>query len=265
MGQKLGQHFLINEKVLQKIASALELEKNDVVIEIGPGHGELTDALLQIANNEAQIIAIEKDPVLAQALTEKYRNQKNIQIIEGDAREKLEAISSKLKAPYKLAGNIPYYLTGFLFRIVGELPQKPSNIVFTIQKEVAERIATAPPKMSLIAASIQIWAEPKIISIIPKRDFLPTPKVDSAILQLIPHKNMPPKEKMEKYYRLIKIIFKQPRKTILNNLSFGLGRPKSELEEELAKIGIPPEERPSFLSANQLLELINFLPDKNGE
>lgn len=265
MGQKLGQHFLINEKVLQKIAAALELEKNDVVIEIGPGHGELTDVLLHIANNEAQIIAIEKDPVLAQALIEKYRNQKNIQTVEGDAREKLETISSKLKTPYKLAGNIPYYLTGFLFRIVGELPQKPRNIVFTIQKEVAERIAANPPKMSLIAASIQIWAEPKIISIIPKGDFLPPPKVDSAILQLIPHKNIPPSEKMRKYYRLIKIIFKQPRKTILNNLSFGLGRPKTELGDELAKIGIPPEERPSFLSANQLLELINLMPDKNGE
>lgn len=267
MGQKLGQHFLINEKVLQNIAAVLELKKNDVVVEIGPGHGELTDILLS-SQEEIRLIAIEKDELFAEELKKKYASFANVSIMEGDARDVLPNLIADKKnniQKYKLAGNIPYYLTGFLFRIVSELRNKPENIVFTIQKEVAERIAATPPEMSLIAASIQVWADPKIVSIIPKKDFLPPPKVDSAILQLIPHKNVLPTEEMEKYYRLIKIVFKQPRKTILNNLSFGLSQPKSELAEKLAKMGVPPEERPSFLSAQQLLALSSFLPDKDSE
>jgi len=264
---KLGQHFLINEKVLQKIAESLELKKNDVVIEIGPGHGELTDILLA-AQEEIRLIIIEKDEQFVEELKKKYASLDNVSVMEGDARDVLPSLIADKEnniQKYKLAGNIPYYLTGFLFRIVSELRNKPENIVFTIQKEVAERIAATPPEMNLLAASIQVWADPKIVSIIPKKDFLPPPNVDSAILQLIPHENGLSAQEMEKYYRLIKIVFKQPRKTILNNLSFGLSQPKSELAEKLAKIGIPPEERPAFLSANQLLELASLLPHKDSE
>ena len=175
---KLGQHFLKNKTKLRKIVEALELKDGDVVIEIGPGHGELTDEL-RSANHKLKIIAIEKDEELAESLKEKFKNNKNIKIIEGDALKLLPQLTDDQRLTiydkrlttdnYKIAGNIPYYITGYLFRILGELENKPSLIVLLIQKEVAERVCARPPKMSLLAASVQFWAEPKIISNVSKK------------------------------------------------------------------------------------------------
>src|SRR3989344_6086795 len=187
----LGQHFLKNKAKIKKIVEALNLENGDTVIEIGPGHGELTDEL-GIMNNELRIIAIEKDKNLFKYLKNKFSQDKNIEIIEGDILKIFPSIihnSSFIIQNYKIVGNIPYYITGYLLRILGELEKKPSLIVLTIQKEVAERIcairqAQGKPKMNLLAASVQFWAEPKIIGYISKKDFRPAPKVDSAIIKL---------------------------------------------------------------------------------
>jgi 16S rRNA (adenine1518-N6/adenine1519-N6)-dimethyltransferase len=214
------------------------------VVEVGPGHGEVT---LELAKYSVQVIAIEKDQRLAESLTQKFK------IIEGDILKILPQLSQELKADiWKLVGNIPYYLTGYLFRLISELENKPSLIVFTIQKEVAERICALPPKMNLLAASIQIWAEPEIIDIIPARDFRPEPKVEAAIIKLkIKNEKLKIKE-LENYYRTAKIIFKQPRKTILNNLSDGLNLPKEKVTEELKKIGLTGQERGQDLSISDL-------------
>ena len=137
--KKLGQHFLTNKTKLQKIVRALDLRADDSVIEIGPGHGELTNEL-RIKNYELKIIAIEKDEELVRYLQEKFAQDKNIEIIEGDILKILPefAKSRKLKAKsYKIVGNIPYYITGHLLRIIGELKNKPSLVVLTVQKEVA--------------------------------------------------------------------------------------------------------------------------------
>jgi 16S rRNA (adenine1518-N6/adenine1519-N6)-dimethyltransferase len=264
MRQKLGQHFLINKKVLEKIASALELESGDTAIEIGPGHGELTDKILQMANGKVQIIAIEKDRTLAEALKQKYAQIPNIKIIEGDARENLPPIIYQLPTEnYKLAGNIPYYLTGYLFRIIGDLAQKPIRATFTIQKEVAERICAAPPKMNLLAASIQYWAEPKIIEYVSREAFLPPPEVESAILLLLP-REASTKSNKEEYYGLLKIIFKQPRKTILNNLAEGTRKKRETISKMLEKLDIDPGARPAILSISDLVRIANELSLRSG-
>jgi len=226
MGTRLGQNFLMNKAKLRKIADALELKKGDTVIEIGPGRGELTKEL-RIKNKELRIIAIEKDAELIKNLEFRIKDlglDKNIEIIEGDALKEIKNQISKIKNTdkkskivenLKITGNIPYYITGYLLRILGELELKPSLIVLTIQKEVAQRITAKPPKMNLLAASAQFWAEPKIIGYIPKKDFRPVPKVDSAIIKFnIKTSNV---QKL-KYYKLIKILFKQPRKTIFNKI-----------------------------------------------
>ena len=271
-----GQHFLKNKSKLRKIVEALDLKSGDTVIEIGPGHGELTQ---EIRNEklDIRIIAIEKDPRLV-AWNLKHEALTNVEIVEGDALKILPQLCSMLHASsFKIVGNIPYYITGYLFRILGELENKPEVIVLTIQKEVAERVCARPPKMNLLAASIQFWAEPKIIGYISKHDFKPQPKVDSAILKLkmrdeklSPCGRCPEGTEMRDnyYYELIKIVFKQPRKTILNNLVEadlrGLERGSTRINKEelmgiLFSIGINPNDRPQNLSVEHLMDLVQSL------
>ncbi|MDI6820606.1 MAG: 16S rRNA (adenine(1518)-N(6)/adenine(1519)-N(6))-dimethyltransferase RsmA [Patescibacteria group bacterium] len=274
MRQKFGQHFLKNKIQLKKIADALELKENDAIIEIGSGHGELTFEIISTFKslniNNFKIFAIEKDPLLAKRLRKKILNLKftnAIEIIEGDAFKKIPIILESripLHENYKLVGNIPYYITGFLFRFLGELEPKPNIIVFTVQKEVAERIAAKPPKMNILSASICYWSLPKIIDFIPKKAFLPIPKVDSAIIKLDCIKNNASflREK-ENYYRFIKLLFKQPRKTILNNV-LGKNRNLSLIQKEqiikkIDSISINPLARPHNLSIENIKNLSQIL------
>ena len=152
MRQKLGQHFLTNPAVAKKIAASLEVETGDTIIEIGPGHGELTEEIVASSEKrEAKIILIERDVELVAGLREKYKTNTRIEIHEGDVLEVLPALATRyslLATRYSLTGNLPYYLTGFLLRTIGELEHKPARSVFMIQKEVAERIVARPPRMN---------------------------------------------------------------------------------------------------------------------
>lgn len=272
--KRLGQHFLTNKIKLQKIAKILDLKADDTVIEIGPGHGELTSFLIksfQFLVSKFQLILIEKDEEFVRFLQKKFKSDKNIEIVQGDALKILPNLCSKFHdLSFKIVGNIPFYITGRLLRTLSELSNKPSLIILTIQKEVAERICAEPPRMNLLAASVQFWAEPEIIDYIPKKDFKPQPKVDSAIIKLKSITvSMRPHEKCyeigaEEYYKLIKILFKQPRKTILNNL---IGNRKQELEirdrekiiEKLRKLKFNPSDRPQNLTVEQIKELAKQL------
>lgn len=260
MPRYLGQHFLVSKNKLKKIVEALELKNGETIIEIGPGHGELTTVIkYQISN--IKIVAIEKDKKLIPFLQKKFALDKNIKIVDGDALRILPELTKKLKnRNYKITGNIPYYITGRLLRILSELKNKPSLIVLTTQKEVAQRIFSQPSRMNLLAASVQFWAEPKITGYVSKKDFRPQPLVDSAIIKLIT-KNEPCGA--DNYYRLIKIIFKHPRKTIKNNLAAALGKLNAEVKnkffEELRGSGIDPADRPQNLGVGDLLKIQNIL------
>ncbi|MDI6734298.1 MAG: rRNA adenine dimethyltransferase family protein [Patescibacteria group bacterium] len=274
MRQKLGQHFLKNKKYLGKIVDNLLLKEKDVVIEIGSGHGELTfeiiNKLKSLNINNFKIFAIEKDPILAKKLKmdiENLTTGNKIEIFEGDVLKQIPIIlSSEIldRKSYKLVGNIPYYLTGFLFRFLGGLKNKPKIIVFTVQKEVAQRIVSKPPKMNILAASIKFWSAPKIIDFVPRNNFLPMPKVDSAIIKLDCAEKINPSSKESKdYYQLVKILFKQPRKTILNNIlsdrkTFLLTK-KERIAKKIINIGISPLLRPQNLSIENIKNLSRIL------
>ncbi len=254
--KSLGQNFLLNKEKIKEIVGALDIKSGDVVVEIGPGHGELTKEIKNQISN-IKIIAIEKDERLAEELKNEmgiYGDR--IEIIAGDALE----VITKLKIKnYKIIGNIPYYITGFLLRTISELKNKPSVTVLTVQKEVAERICG---EMNLLSASVRYWAEPEIIGIIPKSDFSPEPKVDSAIIRL---KTIDRKQGIgsevkdsENYYKFIKILFKQPRKTILNNL-FKTGKNKKEIEKVLKENGVNPNDRAQNLEVADIKKISNII------
>jgi 16S rRNA (adenine1518-N6/adenine1519-N6)-dimethyltransferase len=280
MGARLGQHFLKNKAVLRKIVAALDLKDNDTVVEIGAGHGELTKKIKK-QNAKSKIIAIEKDKKLAENLRNSFVNAESpqceycknshhshIEVIQGDVLKILSSVIAGCQLSgvggqmlnVKIVGNIPYYLTGHLLRILSEVEPKPISVVLTIQKEVAERIAAQPPKMNLLAAITQFWAEPKIVGYIPKKDFSPPPKVDSAIIKLTPKtQNLKPKT----YYSFVKILFKQPRKTVRNNLRDHFNN--RQIEEIMASVDLKPEIRPQNLDVNKISKLarISFLKKSN--
>ena len=256
MGRRLGQHFLKDRNVLKKITEALEIQSGDFVIEIGSGQGSLTELLMEAPINK--IIAIEKDKKLALDLKLKNRDGTILEVIEGDALKILPTVTNKLNREYKLIGNIPYYITGYLLRVIAELENKPSLIVFTIQKEVAERLTAQPPAMNLLAASVQYWAEPKIITSIPAGSFSPPPKVDSAIISLKTKKV----KDSESYYKFIKILFKQPRKTILNNLAESLELNKDEIGKKLSSLDIKERSRPQNLDLKTIQKMSKLFLEK---
>lgn len=261
MRQKLGQHFLHNVGAVSEVISALNTGAK-LVIEVGPGKGALTKPLSEaLLKTGGKIIAIEKDPELAAAARE--WNLPNVEIIEGDILEVLPTINSKLKTlSYALVGNIPYYLTGFLFRIISELKNRPAQTIFMIQKEVAERIVVKPPEMNKLAASIQFWAEPKILKIISKKSFSPEPKIDSAII-LLGAKIPATKTPAEIYYSAVRALFAQPRKTILNNLAATFGDSRKLATEKallaLKAANLSPELRPQNLSVADIEKISKAL------
>lgn len=256
MRQRLGQHFLQNASFLTKIASALHVEKNDVIFEIGPGHGELTDAILSSFAGKrislCSLTLIEKDPLLVSMLHEKYKEEPRVSIIEADVREVLSTLPFMREGgPYKIAGNIPYYLTGFLIRIISELEHRPDTIVLTIQKEVALRICASAPDMNLLAASVQLWAKPELIAVIPRSVFSPPPEVDSAVIRLTPLES-DDRKNFSLYIQAAKALFRQPRKTVLNNAAAATSFGKEELEALLRSRDIDPSVRPQNLSPDDI-------------
>lgn len=230
------------------------MQPNETIVEIGPGHGALTISLAEAAQKiGAKIIAIEKDTALAEILKSRIPEggDATIEIVIGDALDILTERQHEMRAD-KIIGNIPYYITGHLLRVIGELKNKPRLSILMLQKEVAERICATPPKMNRLAASVQYWAEPKIIASLSKTEFSPPPEVDSAVLKL--ETRQLPSEDMEQYYATVRTLFAQPRKTILNNLAAAEDgkRDKNKLIEALNSLGISPTDRPQNLTIENI-------------
>jgi len=256
--QNLGQHFLRNSSVLRKIALAVPIKSGETIIEIGPGHGELTKFLFeqvaeQKSSSRSPVVLIEKDRRLAAQLLDSFPRA---EVADGDVLEILPRLvrDRKLRTGgYQLVGNIPYYITGHLLRTIGCLKSRPRSCVFLVQKEVAERIAAQPPRMNRLAASVQIWAHPQALFSVPRRDFIPPPRVDSAVirLELLPKPLIASAEAADS---ILRILFAQPRKTVLNNLRTHL--PSREvLDRFFEREGLDPRVRPQNLSLQQIASI----------
>lgn len=258
----LGQNFLINQKVLEKIIESSNIESSDIILEVGPGLGILTRAL---AEKCKRVVAIEKDQTMVEILAETTKEFKNVKVFNEDILE-LDPSNKKynLGAQYKIVANIPYYLTSPLIRKFLESNHQPKEMVLMLQKEVAQRICSKVPNMSLLAVSVQFYADAKIVSPVPRSCFWPAPKVDSAIIKIVPNKkyNLSP----ELFFRVVKAGFSHPRKQLVNNLTTlkdlnGVKLTKDKISDLLLKNNLKPNQRSETLTISDWVNLSKSFED----
>lgn len=251
--KKFGQNFLIDKETIDKVVEASDLKPNDIVLEIGPGIGSLTQ---ELAKRAKKVIAAEKDQNMIEILKETVGNFKNIKIIQKDILK--FRVSNFGFQEYKVVANLPYYVATPTIRKFLESPNPPELMVLMVQKEVAQRITAKPPDMNLLAASVQFYAEPKIISFVPKEFFWPKPKVDGAVLKIIPKQT--PKMDRDLFFKITKAGFSQPRKQLSNNLSKQLGFKKEIINAWLLKNKIQPGQRAETLTMKDWTNLAKNYP-----
>lgn len=256
----MGQNFLIDANALAKVVEAAQLDQNDTILEIGPGMGVLTRELAKTAK---KVIAVEKDRNMLNILQETVGNNKNIEVIQGDAL-KLSITNFQL-SNYKVVANIPYYLTSPIIRKFLEAQAPPKEIVLMVQKEVAQRICAKPPNMSLLAISVQFYATAQIISYVSKGCFWPAPKVDSAIIAIRPRKDAETNaESRRKFFETVRAGFSQPRKQLANNLSKALKMDRDKVNTWLMENGIQSQQRAETLNVEDWVKLTISRPDLAG-
>jgi len=249
--KSLGQHWLHDVDILNAMCDAAQINTSDTVLEIGPGPGTLTAQLVQRAK---QVIAVEFDEALARELPKRVPAA-NLQVVHQDI---MRYDLRQLPAGYKVAANIPYYLTSNLLRILCESDSPFSSAAILMQKEVAERICAAPGDMSLLAVSVQFYCEARLGEVVPAALFIPPPKVDSQILILERRSStLVPSADTAQFFRIVKAGFSQRRKTLLNTLSAGLHLGKPQTSALLAKANIDPKLRAQNLSLSMWYDLYN--------
>lgn len=251
----MGQHFLADEKILQQIVEHAGLSKDDAVLEVGPGLGALT---LLLSERAGRVVAVEKDPALATWLEAELKKQGrgNAAIVPGDIL-KLPANFFTDLGIYRVAANIPYYLTARLIRKLLVEVAPPVDLILMVQKEVAERITARAPRMNLLALSVQIYGKPEILFSVPKGAFLPPPEVESAVIKISDISkhifSSPEEEKV--FFKIARSAFQGKRKVLINSLAHGLGREKQAIAELLRSAGIALAARPSELSREEWITL----------
>lgn len=252
----LGQNFLVDSAGLEKVVAAADIEPSDVVLEVGPGLGGLTR---QLAQRARRVVAVELDLRLFPPLQETLAPFSNVELVQGDI---LEQAPGELVGEhgYLVVANIPYYITSALLRHLLEAEIRPRRLVLTVQREVAERICAGPGEMSLLALSVQIHGQPRVMARLPAGMFYPRPKVDSSVVRVDLHPTASlPADELAAFFRLARAGFGQRRKTLRNSLSAGLGLPRARVEELLQGAEIDPQRRAETLGLEEWQALAHRL------
>jgi 16S rRNA (adenine1518-N6/adenine1519-N6)-dimethyltransferase len=252
--KNLGQHFLNDRRILQRIVDALDLTGNETVIEIGPGRGSLTDVLLPHAK---RLVLIEYDRALAARLREKYAATPSVTIIEADVLTVAlgEAAGG---GPFRLVGNVPYYITTPILFHALERP-RPERAVYLVQREVADRMAAAPGSddYGALSANVQALATAKLMFRVAPGSFNPPPKVDSAVVSIEPRSEPAVNADEEaRYRRLVLDAFGMRRKQLRRVIRSLWQLSAEQAETLLAACDIDPTARPETLSPEQFAKLI---------
>lgn len=251
---RLGQNFLYDRSILERIVDAAGLTGEDTVVEIGPGPGSLTRVL---SGRAKRVVAIELDERLYRKLKAELTGCANVELIHGDALKfPFERIGD-----FKVVSNIPYYITTpVIFRLLA-VGRNLSTMTLTVQREVAERIVASPGgrDYGVLSIMVQYVARPELKFIIPREAFRPVPKVDSALIHIrILDKPSVTVRDEETFYRLVKTSFSQRRKTLSNSLkNFG-----DKIRDKLSTCGIDPRRRPETLSIEEFAKLADLLSEE---
>lgn len=240
--KSLGQHWLNDPASLASICKMAELTVKNIVLEIGPGHGSLTQNLVLLAD---KVVAVEYDDQLAVQLPLRVRAN-NLTVAHADI---LRYDLTKLPTGYKVVANIPYYLTSNLLRVLCESENPPALMVLLVQKEVAQRVCAPAGSMSMLSVSVQYYYTAQLGAIVPAKLFTPPPKVDSQILKLTRHKaELFPGTNTKSFFRVVKSGFANRRKTLANSLSAGLHISKAEAVDFIGSAKLSTNARPQELS-----------------
>lgn len=257
-GAHLGQHLLTSSSIARTVAEASGAKAGVRTLEVGPGKGVLTKELLALG---ARVTAIEKDSEMVAFLREEFKEEiqkKKLILIEGDARDALVSPSLSIRAPYSVAANIPYYITGELIRLFLSSNPKPQTIALLVQKEVAERIVSKK-KESILSLSVKVYGTPRYVRTVRAGSFNPPPSVDSAILAIeqISSKNLCAPGDEDAFFRAVKTGFAQKRKTLLGNLSALTS--KETLREIFHKLDLEEKVRAEDVPLDMWLRLVQEL------
>ncbi|MFA5360220.1 MAG: 16S rRNA (adenine(1518)-N(6)/adenine(1519)-N(6))-dimethyltransferase RsmA [Patescibacteria group bacterium] len=251
-----GQNFLISEEIYDQMIVAANLQPNDIILEVGPGLGFLT---AKLAKRVSRVIAVELDDKLAEILRTGLMAQgiKNVEVINKDILQ-FSSLNYKLQN-YKVVANLPYNITSIFLRKFLEMEIKPELMVLMLQKEVAERIAARPGKMSVLGISVQFYANAEMMQIVPAENFWPKPEVDSAIIKIkIRADSLLKKEQEKNFFQLIKFGFSAKRKMLKNNLAAGFKIDQTETEKKIISAGLNSKIRAQELSINDWLKLLTI-------
>ncbi len=250
----LGQHFLADRNILQKIIEAAELSSETIVLEIGPGLGILTRLLTQAAGC---VVAVELDDRMVSVLRQELAHVSNLEVVQGDILKLDPAVLVRPCEPanqqspraYIVVANLPYYITSAAIRHMLEAKPSPHRLVLTVQREVAERIVAKPNQMSLLAVSVQFYGRPRIVARVPAGAFVPSPKVDSAVVRIDTFPVPPVKvSDAQIFFRVVRAGFGQKRKQLKNALASGLRRSTHDVSAALARAGVDPHRRAQTLT-----------------
>lgn len=254
--KSLGQHWLNDRATLEYICNVGEVAQDDVVLEIGPGTGTLTEVLLSAG---AKVTAVEFDKWLATGLINKFSNR-SFNLIQGDI---LEFDLTALPPGYKVIANIPYYLTSNLIRVLSESPNQASKVVLLVQHEVAQRVAARPGDMSLLSVSAQYYWEVELGDVVPAKLFTPPPKIDSQVI-IMNRRSAPLFAGVDEkaFFQVVKAGYSSRRKTLLNSLAGGLRRDKADIQTMLDEADIISTRRAQTLALGDWHRLYEVYCDK---
>ncbi|MCX2727420.1 16S rRNA (adenine(1518)-N(6)/adenine(1519)-N(6))-dimethyltransferase RsmA [Thermomicrobium sp. 4228-Ro] len=246
----LGQHFLHDRSIVQRIVASADLSPDSLVVEIGPGLGILTEAL---ARHAGRVIAIELDDKLAAFLAERFRSS-NVTVLHGDAL-RIDFADVTRGAPYVVVANLPYNVATPILERLLTAAHPPTRLVVMVQREVAERMVAIPPDMSFLSVLVQFFARPRIAFRVGPGAFTPPPKVESAVVVLEPREPPLAREEWPRFFRLVQAGFAQRRKQLVNALASELGLDKERVRALLVSAGIEPTRRAETLTLDEWLRL----------
>lgn len=254
----LGQHFLLNTKVADKIVESLQLNDNDTVLEIGPGKGILTE---RIIDKSKKLIAIEIDKNLCKFLKNKFSSTKNIEIINADFLS-YDLLKLKTEKKIKIVGNIPYAITSeILYKIFSTAFTCWEACVLMVQKEVAEKLVAKPKEkmFSKLTLKTNFYTKTKLLFNVSKECFVPKPKVNSAVVKFLPNNEFVDFKYEDLLLKILDIVFSHRRKLLINSLSLGLKLDKEEIRKIVVNSGIKLVERAEDVDIYRYVKLVEKL------